>query len=964
MLRRLPKNLIPILTILLVVLMLFFANYSPGTWLSGWDNLHTEFHPGINISRGLNSVWQGNQSFGNVAGMAFPTALFHALFSGFLSMFFVPSLVRYVSIFLLIYLGALGIYYLLKYLGFEENREIFAYVGAFFYILNFGHIQIINVPTESFIGFLGLLPWEILVFLKVLHSRSKEQLFLYSGIFLLINIFGSFQFLTQTVFLVYILTLGAFVADYLIEHRSRKAIKRAGYSILLAFVAGIFWILPQVYFLASSLDVVSGSKINQIATQNVIAQSSGRGTIEDLARFIGIYYDLYDAQGDLIFKSWQEHFSSPGVLVAQFVIFGLILAGIFVRKFKHSTAFLLLFLLSAGAMLFQPFGDVALLGQIFRSPFTKFVTVYSLASAYFLAVGLDLLSRLKLNKVLVGSVCLLIIVYIALPSLEGNYISPLVRVRYPARYFDLMGYLRREVEPTARVALFPDVSFWGWFRYNWGYEGSGFIWYGVPQTIVSRTFDVWSFSSESFFWESKHALESRDNELLNKVLSKYQVDYIVFDPSILPDATLGRGAALGSLEGVLRVNPALELYEDFGNLRIYRVRQDVKETADISVFGEVPSVGPQYTVTDQDFAYLDLGTYSTSRDKPTEYNYPLIDFMTQTEVAGKEWEINEAEETFDVSVPVGHLPEDQYSLTLPDNSLLTTRIFLGEVIETHEMQVSVVRDGDTLKVTVPKKEVVTYVPSEDQVNNCGGRGDISTVQSAGTLEVESSGWAIGCFGHEVPLLAHWAGYLASVETENLSGNDLFFYILGSKNNRFSKLETLLGTGTHYFVLNPGYFFDDGYIFSFLNQSFGRDSVKNKVGSLKVYVFPVEYLKSIRFERVGSDAGSEEAPPGFVARKISSYRYQVDGNFSGSSLALWQSYDPGWVAFCGFWFCKADHVSINNWANGWLFEEVETKRVRLVFWPQYLEFIGLFLSGGAVIGCFALLLREKRRDPDA
>jgi len=27
---------------------------------------------------------------------------------------------------------------------------------------------------------------------------------------------------------------------------------------------------------------------------------------------------------------------------------------------------------------------------------------------------------------------------------------------------------------------------------------------------------------------------------------------------------------------------------------------------------------------------------------------------------------------------------------------------------------------------------------------------------------------------------------------------------------------------------------------------------------------------------------------------------------------------GWVAMCGVLPCKADHVKVNNWANGWIF----------------------------------------------
>jgi hypothetical protein len=57
------------------------------------------------------------------------------------------------------------------------------------------------------------------------------------------------------------------------------------------------------------------------------------------------------------------------------------------------------------------------------------------------------------------------------------------------------------------------------------------------------------------------------------------------------------------------------------------------------------------------------------------------------------------------------------------------------------------------------------------------------------------------------------------------------------------------------------------------------------------------------------------------------------------------YEKGWVALCDGVVCNAKHVMVNNWANGWIFENpVNINKVKVVFWPQILEYIGFIMVG--------------------
>jgi hypothetical protein len=50
----------------------------------------------------------------------------------------------------------------------------------------------------------------------------------------------------------------------------------------------------------------------------------------------------------------------------------------------------------------------------------------------------------------------------------------------------------------------------------------------------------------------------------------------------------------------------------------------------------------------------------------------------------------------------------------------------------------------------------------------------------------------------------------------------------------------------------------------------------------------------------------------------------------------------------------DHVKINNWANGW---NTNDKNIILLFWPQYLEYIGFLM----LFIAFLYVLKRKNTD---
>ena len=69
MLKRLQKSFFPVVLILIIGLLVW-KNYVPGTWLSGWDTLHPEFNLSVYLRRAFSGAWQEHQGLGVAASQA------------------------------------------------------------------------------------------------------------------------------------------------------------------------------------------------------------------------------------------------------------------------------------------------------------------------------------------------------------------------------------------------------------------------------------------------------------------------------------------------------------------------------------------------------------------------------------------------------------------------------------------------------------------------------------------------------------------------------------------------------------------------------------------------------------------------------------------------------------------------------------------------------------------------------
>jgi hypothetical protein len=985
---------------------LFLTNYKPGTYLLGWDNLQTELNPTLGVYRAIFSVWEEYQSFGLLAGMAHAADLVRALFIVFLSFILPQNLVRYVYHCLMLFLGGVGMLTLL-------GKRKAAFLGALFYILNLGTIQIFYLPFEPFSTFFAFLPWGIWSFRKLINNPPKADALRRTGVqcktsqrdlclFFLINLLGTPSFYTQQLFAVYLLILGLIslgkifkdvstplrfaqnlkqnkkqeetssLFPQLLKQVSWKNLKTIVIAFVLIFIVNSFWILPQLYFVKTSSSVIYNAKINQLATEDVYFQNREKGTPNYFLRLEGYYYDLFDKNNQYLFLPWKKHFETfypLQYLFAFLMILGLIIA-VKQKKWEFIFPFVLIVIVFLNAtwpidLLDQTIRSNRLLNQIFRSAFTKFIIPYSFFASYFMFLAIvfieNVIKKLIQRKTFITLFYLTIFLFIfiyALPAFSGNYFAAEMKVTIPKEYLSLIDYFKKE-DKNKRIALFPEYTFWGWYITRWGLNGSGFLWYGIEQPIVSRTFDVWSEKSEGYFWEIKSAIEAEDIKRFDSILEKYDIDYLVLDYSLLPVVGSMKGLSYQRLNNLIHLNSKIKPIKKWGNLALFQYNREKNLENFVAFKSNLLNISPPIRLTDYDTAYLGYNNYLTDKNSPAHVVFPFLDLMTQTKINQKSWAIKEKSNTFEIEFD-GNATLNDYQLE-NFNRNFSAQMYIDEKVASYSGKLNPQIEKNKLKIAFDKVLIATLTEKDFTKTDCF----IKTT----------------CYSYLLPSLPQKHSYILKINTKNENGRRLFFYVL-DQTKKQAFLEDRLKNDAAFYILPPKYQYGLGYSLTFHENNYDNVTSKNKIVSAEVYLFPYENLKSLYLlstKPVNNQNQNKIVSNDFevVKKNYALYHIKVaseDVKTLPQIIYLSQSFHPGWKlyqvqpsnigiqnwinTYFPFLFGKEikEHVIVNNWANGWQLPTTPyppEPQFIAIFWPQYLEFIGfgLLVVGLLSISCF-------------
>ncbi len=874
-------------------------NFPYGKWYTGWDNLHPEFNFWLNIKRAFQSVWQTNQGLGTYGGHGYAATLPHSLVLGILSLIIPKMYLRVVFTLLMLFLGSAGVFFMTRKLIKKDNEGLknkAALMAGLFYMLNFGTVQNFYIQLEAFIVHFAALPWLFLSLINVFDKYSKKNLL----IFALVTFLSSSQGFIPPLFIAYVLFLGIFLFFYVFLSKEKiLRLKRALGIFILTLFINSYWLLPVVYYSFNQSQVYLNSNNNILSTEDFILKNQKYGTWQHVPLIRGFYVEALDAVGNgvifTIFDKWSQHLAGPLVSFLGYGFFILAALGallLFRKRVRSayliasSVSFFLAFsLLSTNIYPFSQLSrlieNVPVLRQAFRVVFTKFSISFSFFFAICFGLGTYiLLSWIKKNSLRIGlSVAFFVsLVYFSWPTFRGNFFYQRTKVEIPKIYFELFDFFKKQPK-TERIANFPQGWNWGWSVYRWGYSGSGFLWYGIEQPILDRAFDAWGNYNENYYWEVSYAIYSEKFQLLDNLFEKYQIRWIVLDQNIIP---------YPNVKGFL-YSDKLEEYLD-GTKKYQLVK--------VLSAGKIPP--------------RPIKIYGVNLNSPAN-NFKSTLAINDVLNIGPTYDWTNYDKAFEEFGTYYTEPNQKFDVFYPSRSLFTGR--------TSDFPL----DSQLSKA---KKELV-YSSQTDpyflnhQAKNCGLSNEGSFSQkNIGNKLLFSSTNSENCYDIIFSSIEQRNAYLVEIESKHVKGKSLKFALINHDSKR-PDLEIYLGNNLayskKYIIIPPMKYYGLGYNLHFNNISIGKDDTVNELKSISVWKIPFDLLKEIK--------QIEQIPK--------------DSNDNKNLLIYYQSFHPGWKAYANGQELQ-EHVLINNWANGWVLDQNQSAKISIVFWPQYLEYLGFAL----------------------
>ncbi len=981
------SNLFIVLLLALIVSGIYLTNFRGDFWLTGWDNLHPEFNFKINLERAFFSSWQEYQGLGLPAGNGHASELIREVFLTVLS-FVTPAMeLRKIYTVLMLFLGSLGVFVLLKNLVLEKSeggtKNLLSLAGSLFYLLSIATVQIFYMPYDPFTTFYAALPWlTYSSFVFVLNPNKKTYLF-----FIAIQFLSSPAFYLPTLFFSYILFLALLSFGLLIEKGGLR-LRYILTALFTIFLLNSYWLLPFVYYTLTNSSSQINAYINLLYSQDIYLKNVSFGNLPSVSLLKGFLFDYTDLLNNqsygFVMADWRTHFNSVFIKTIGCFFFLIILYGFIKSLLQKKNIYLVLpffFFFSLLAIDVFPFSilnqvlrNLPLVNDVFRNPFTKFANILLFLYSIFFVIGLQhLLVFLKRKYAVFALAFLVVLIFLyTLPIWSGKLIYQQLKVKIPDEYFGVFDYFKDK--GNTRIANLPQFAPDGWENYAWGYRGSGFIWYGINQPILDRAFDVWSSGSENYYWEISRAIYSKNENLIENVLKKYQINWIILDENIV-NSSSPRSLYYSETEKLFNSSDKISLAKIFGKIRVYKVESGTPISNFVFQVNGLPNVTPAYKWSDYDRAFADNKNYYTANNNSSDVYYPFRSAFTGRTSQDLSFKIEDRGDYYLAYAPV---PEEftSYQPVLPsgDNQELPV-VDPEDLGKVRYIQPEILQD-EKGKLTVKIPKVTGYFSSvidptvAQRAKNCNQfmNGTVKN-EIVGTMLRQTSFNAANCNTYfDLPNLPINLSYIVSMESKNILGSSLLFWV-ENKDSRRVDLRNYLPKSTsnkrNSYIL-PSLADDDiGFVLHFDNISIGDKSSVNDLGKITVNPFPLKYLNQIKYVRQNILNGQEEIPVANVLHPNTGF-YKITPGSGSNFLILSQSFDYGWTAFdltgSGLnslsdnllFFISPfigrninSHLLVNNWENGWRLNGGEQEIV-LIYWPQYLEFLGFVIAVGFVL----------------
>lgn len=1018
MAKKIASYLFPSL-IILITIVLCYLNYTPGTFLTGWDTLHPEFNFPQSFANAIFGSFRTDQGLGAIAAHAHMADLPRIALLWIFSILLPLSFLRYSIVFLCLILGPLGIYFFTKLVlsnkTFAQNSEsipninISTFLASLVYIFNLGTVQHFYLPFEMFMVQYAALGWLFLTSTLYIQKQKIQYLMLFA----LISFLATPMAYAPVLWYAYFAAFCLYLALLYIQKRNKKVLISIILLILTTLSVNTYWLLPNIYFLINGAGNVSEAQINKIFSDEAFLHNKQYGNIIDTAILRNFLFNWTqqinpNVTVDLMIF-WKNHLTNPLVTTIGYLTFIITLLGIMlsvIRKNILGIALIPVFTLALIMLINMnpPFefifaylrDNFTLFREGLRFPFTKFSLLIMFSGSIFFAICIseiiNLLLKFTFKKtgafvpyfvlILVSSS----LIFYGFPMFRGQLIDPSMRIVIPQDYFRLFEYMKQQPN-SARLAPLPLHSLWGWEYYDWkdtnnggGYQGAGFIWFGMNQPVLARDFDRWNVNNEIYLREMSSAIYSRDINQIEALARKFRISYFLLDESVYSPNSKPNALWHYETHDTFKKSGKIKLAKNFGKLFLYKFEDKDIDDSFIQKPLKITYVDPQITGGFVDSASQHFGDYVIGTQGLTYPSRALV---------GKYDRIDPNKISIQgniLNLSLGENYEGQLT-----TSWLSNDIF-PEFMRNTNYDLSTEEKG--LPYTIGNKTFFSIPITSAKVNikdslvtsrDCGinTTSAQSVIETRGETAFFSAKDSATCGFISFPNEKQDFGSIVMLEARNIAALPIrlcISEILTSRCDIYTALDSDSNWKKYAFMIPPQPSGATGYAVHFNTIGIGNEVSQNEIRNVQFIQIPYYRIANLSFVKPNY-VPLLNGVTNLKVKEANSTLYFADVTKTENSeglISLFKAYDDGWKAYevdvkcqmldircqLPFMFGKEikQHVLVNNWANGWILPKqstpIESGSIIIVFLPQYLQYIGFVGTIATVLGIAIFMVVEQ------
>jgi hypothetical protein len=543
-----------VIFLIIILIVISVLSFVPGKYLLSNDNYSPELNPGLTILRSIISpAWRSYRVLG-FASDSEQADIFRTGLMGLFNIALPSSSVAQIFSLTCLWTGVLSMAFLTRAIARDfvktKYSNVIFLLSGIIYLTTLWTAWVFNFNMMPYITQYGFLPLLILSLYYLFSAWSPKKLlfvFISAVLFTATSVIATL-FLVDIVVIIFFI----FLFGYLFEFK----IKRIVYTIGIILITQLFWILPFIHYTYSTSNDVINSSTNRAITSSTIDLEKQMMTLENSARFYTRLLGTTDdsSQNTYVFPQSNDYtnydfFKVLGYIPLFFSILGLLFV-IIKKKFNliplWIALFVFLFLLKnqnapLGGIYIWLQDNIPIFKQIFRWVSSKLCQPYLMVLTITSGVGflyfVDYLGSFLKKKTRYIPVLILSIVAIAgllgfsEYLFKGNLFTQRASVTLPSEYKELATYL--ENDPQSRIYYAPPSNN-GYFReYSWGFVGSQFLGYVLPNPLMDMSLAIGSDVGERGMLKLDNDFESGSVDIFTKELNKYDVKYILVDRSLI-----------------------------------------------------------------------------------------------------------------------------------------------------------------------------------------------------------------------------------------------------------------------------------------------------------------------------------------------------------------------------------------------------------------------------------------------